>query len=500
MTRMVGTRVGAALAALAVPLALLNQAPSEARFPRPVASGPNVLLIVLDDATWNDISAMDNVKALARRGTVFSRTYSPDPFCCPARATILTGRYPHNHRVLDNVAPLGGFTAFNDSSTLATWLDRDYRTGLFGKYMNDNSSQRSYVPPGWDTFAMPTRRATYRYVGPRMYVNGRLRNFAGQEATHVYSRQAAVFMRNSIRAGKPFFAYLAVVTPHIGPPHDDYPDDPVATPWVPERFRYTETRDLPNDPSVNEADVSDKPAYIQGKPELTQADLDAIAERRAQKRESLKAVDEEIGTIVNQLSALGALDETYIMLVSDNGYMDGQHRVARGKSLPYEPASRVPLIIRGPGFPRRAVYDRVTGLQDLAPTILSVTHESASTPVDGVNLRRLANGTGTTNRPLLIEIPVTAKLSDNEVQRGAHPSRAQARRLRTVDWFARGLAESSGWKYVEYPRSGEKELYNLNADPYELDNLAGDRRYAGRMAKMAKRLRTWSTCSGPACR
>jgi arylsulfatase A-like enzyme len=114
---------------------------------------PNVVVILVDDATTADVASMPNVQRLiASEGTTFTRNYSPDPICCPARATILTGRYPHNHRVLDNVAPLGGFTLFDDSSTVATWLDRDYRTGLFGKYMNDNASQGSYVPPGWDTY------------------------------------------------------------------------------------------------------------------------------------------------------------------------------------------------------------------------------------------------------------------------------------------------------------------------------------------------------------
>jgi|SRR4051812_45961807 arylsulfatase A-like enzyme len=148
---------------------------------------------------------MPNVQQLiADEGTTFERNYSPDPICCPARATILTGQYPHNHGVVDNVWPNGGFRAFDDSSTLATWLDPDYRTGLFGKYMNDNGSQREYVPPGWDDFKTPTRRDTYRHVAPNMWVNGRLRSFPYQDATALYARQARAFMSHAVGSAPPF--------------------------------------------------------------------------------------------------------------------------------------------------------------------------------------------------------------------------------------------------------------------------------------------------------
>ena len=178
-------RTIAAAAALLLAGALAVQPSSAANStvkpPRHEAEPPNVVLILLDDATAADVASMSSVQSLiADQGATFLRNYSPEPLCCPARATILTGRYPHNHRVLDNVAPLGGYTVFDDSSTLATWLDPDYRTGLFGKYMNDNGSQGAYVPPGWDTFKMPNRGDTYDYVGPDLWVNGTLRHFPGE--------------------------------------------------------------------------------------------------------------------------------------------------------------------------------------------------------------------------------------------------------------------------------------------------------------------------------
>ncbi|MDQ3480680.1 MAG: sulfatase-like hydrolase/transferase, partial [Actinomycetota bacterium] len=155
----------------------------------PLVTSPNVVLFLVDDATVADIEQMPSVQALvADQGVTFTRHYSPDPLCCPARATLLSGQYPHNHGVQDNVAPLGGFTAFDDSNTIATYLDDDYFTGLFGKYLNDNDSSL-YVPPGWDSFKIPSSQTTYRFVGQTMNVNGKLVDFPRRQATAVYGRQ-----------------------------------------------------------------------------------------------------------------------------------------------------------------------------------------------------------------------------------------------------------------------------------------------------------------------
>jgi N-acetylglucosamine-6-sulfatase len=489
------------IASLAV-VAAATTGRSAARATAPiVADHRNVVVILVDDATVDDVATMPAVqRLLVDRGTTFAGTYGSDPLCSPARASILTGRYPHNHRVLDNVAPLGGFTTFDDSSTIATWLDDDYRTGLFGKYLNDNADQGSYVPPGWDDFALPAHGDTYRYVSPRLSVNGSPQSFPGKQSTSVYSSLAQSFIADSVGANQPFFAYLSIVAPHSGGPHDDYPDDARPSPWVSPEYRGTEVRSLPDDPSVNESDVTDKPSYVQARPVLNARTLKGIAERDAQRREALRPVDDEVAAIVHQLSALGVLGDTDVVFASDNGFMAGQHRIKVGKSVAYEPAARVPLIIRGPDFPAGAVYSRVTGLQDIAPTVLGVAHERSDTPVDGVSLRRLANGTMRTDRPQLLEIAVGADLSDNAVERGARPSADQARRLGDVRWYARGFVGSNGWKYVSYPQTGETELYHLRADPFELDNLAADPVYGDRIASMAARLRAWQSCSGRTCR
>jgi N-acetylglucosamine-6-sulfatase len=465
---------------------------------------PNIVLVVLDDATAADVGAMPSVQSLiASQGTSFTANYSPEPLCCPARATILTGEYPHNHRVLDNVAPLGGFTRFDDSSTVATWLDAGgYETGLFGKYLNDNGAQDGYVPPGWDRFVMPVRGDTYDYVGPDLWINGQQWQFGDAQGTRLYSQHARGFLTRAVEAGRPFFAYVPLIANHNGRPWDDYPGGSRqrSTPWVAAKYRDTAPRDLPADLSVNEADVSDKPSWVRDRPLLTPDELTFIAERHAQRQEALRSADDAVAHIVGTLSAEGVLQQTYIIITSDNGYMEGQHRISHGKAVPYEPATRMPLIIRGPGFPAGETYDRVTGLQDIAPTIADVANRRPATRVDGVSLLRLVRGSVQTRRPQLIEIPVTARMPDTAVQAGQRPSPAEAAALRPVTWRVRGIVTSGGWKYLRYPESGEAELYDLNADPFELQNLADDPDYQHRANAMSHRLREWQSCRGAGCR
>lgn len=142
---------------------------------------------MLDDANVEDIDYMPEVQArLVDRGVTFGKNYSPNQLCCPARATALTGNYSHNTGVVDNVAPLGGVTAFDDSSTLATWLDPDYRTAFVGKYLNQYGQQaggNTYVPPGWDEWKVPPGRVTYHYLGQRLNSNGTMRDFSGIYST-----------------------------------------------------------------------------------------------------------------------------------------------------------------------------------------------------------------------------------------------------------------------------------------------------------------------------
>ncbi len=488
------------VAALGTPsVASLSPVPAPQSAPASAhpAQPPNVVLLMVDDATVEDIEYMPNVQALlVEQGTSFTRSYSPYPVCCPARATVLTGQYAHNHGVLDNMAPLGGASVFDDSATIATYLTDDYDTAIIGKYLNDFDTYE-YIPPGWDTWKVPIERSTYNYMHQIMNLNGRVKTF-DTHMTNQYGRQVRGFIS---KADQPYFAYVSWVAPHTGTPRETS-DDPVS-PYVEEQYRdtYVGPR-LPVDPSFNEADMTDKRQAMQSLPPLTVAQIAAMQEKLAQRRESLRSVDDEVARIVREVRRSGELRNTYFIFVSDNGQMQGQHRISYGKGVAYEPASRVPLIIRGPGFPAGATYDNVTGLQDVTPTILSMTRQwrdQEEAQIDGVSLLKLIRGSLSTDRVQVIETAQASELTDTQIERGATLSRTEAQRLSGVSWTMQGIVTSDGWKYTHYPQTDEVEMYDLNMDPYEEQNLAGLPGYRAEQDRLERLYEQYRSCGGRHC-
>ncbi len=152
---------------------------------------------------------------------------------------------------------------------------------------------------------------------------------------------------------------------------DDAPGFRTPSPAPQDRDRFARLA-LPNRPAYNEADVSDKPSRIRKLPLIDAATEANIREAHQQRLESLLSLDRAVVRIVSALEATGQLDETLIVFTSDNGYMEGEHRVTDGKQLPYEPAIRVPLVVRGPGVSAHRVARTLVSNVDLAATILDV--------------------------------------------------------------------------------------------------------------------------------
>ena len=148
---------------------------------------PNIVLILTDDQDLllDSMDAMPQVDALlAKRGTTFSNFFVNLPLCCPARTTLLRGQYPHNHGVLTNLWPTGGFAkAYVDGieqATIATTLQRrGYRTALVGKYLNGYpfKTDPMYIPPGWDEWWAPITDTAYGSYGYQVNHNGLLEEY-----------------------------------------------------------------------------------------------------------------------------------------------------------------------------------------------------------------------------------------------------------------------------------------------------------------------------------
>src|SRR5215217_5600817 len=209
----------------------------------------------------------------------------------------------------------------------------------------------------------------------------------------VVNREVQEFIGASAAPGKPFFAYVTPYAPH-GP----------ATPAP--RYRHTfDQENAPRLASFNEADVSDKPPWIQSQRMLTSTDIASIDQRHENRVESLQAVDALVAGVVGKLRAEDVLSNTYIVFTSDNGFHHGEHRIRQGKARPYEEAARVPLVIRGPdaASPDPPVVqpgsstDKLVLNTDYFPTFMDLAGAQTPPYVDGRSLLPVLTGSATTS-------------------------------------------------------------------------------------------------------
>jgi N-acetylglucosamine-6-sulfatase len=446
---------------------------------------PNIVVVMTDDQTLESVRVMTGVRrSLADRGTTFERAFVSNALCCPSRATLFSGQYSHNHGVIGNRPPNGGYARLDRSNWLPVWLQQaGYRTVHIGKFLNGYGVRNpTEVPLGWSEWYASVDPSTYLFYGYTLNENGLLYTYGLDlnpfyYSTDLYADRALSVVQRMGETRTPFFLSLSFLAPHSGGPSDA--DDPpgLATPSPAPRHvnRFAGERP-PFDPSFNEADVSDKPSFIQARPPVTQARAAAIDENYQQRLESLLAIDEAVVRLVAALRAERELDNTLILFTSDNGFFHGEHRVPFGKVLVYEPSIRVPLIMRGPGVPRNERRRQLVTNADLAPTILEAAGARPGKPQDGRSLFPLLEDRGLEwGRDLLIEGAPGVN----------QPAFAALRTYRFV--------------YVQH-ENGERELYDLERDPHQLMSLHNDPAYAGVQAELATRLGALSVCSGRSCR
>jgi N-acetylglucosamine-6-sulfatase len=428
------------------------------------ATRPNIVLFLTDDQRWDTLAYMPAVQQLlVAQGVTFTKSFTTTPLCMPSRASLLTGQYAHHTGVLANFPPLGGPGTFvgPDASTVATWLHQaGYRTGIYGKYVNLYALQcpphtaACYRPPGWDEWHVFLNEGPYNYSltdGSSIIPYG-----AATEdySTDVLAAKAEQFVRDT--HDQP---YLLLVAFHA--PHDEGIIPPIPAP----RHAGTFADLAPlRPPSWDEADVSDKPAWIQSQPRATdligsgplqrQVGVWSDEERRGQ-LQSLQAVDEAVARIVAAVDASGQAGNTAVIFTSDNGFCWDEHRVI-GKGCPYEECLRVPLVIRYPPLARGGRQQPQMALNiDLAPTIAALARVPVPPGTDGASLVPLLRGTaGGWRREFLFEY-------------FANPGE-------TAPSFA-GV-RTKRWKLTRYDDPSDDELLHLTTDPYELTSVRPDQR------------------------
>src|SRR4051794_21953127 len=374
-----------------------------------VTTKPNFLLILVDDQAMNTFKPnyMPEVyRWIVKPGTKFTAGLAAPPVCCPDRAGILTGQYPHNNDVFSNDP---GYASLNGKhDTLPIWLRRaGYDTGFDGKFLNDLSVYQGTKPaPGfnfWFGFLEPPG-----YYDYSMSDNGTQVNLGSKGANYpsdVVPRRASQFL-HGVPAGKPWFLWLAYNAPHDTTPTQGSCGHSSPIPPTEDDYATYGHHPLPTPPSFNERDVSDKPSFIAALHHISPAARRHIVTRWKCTLATMHEVDVDVGELMLKLKQSGALSNTIVFYLSDNGYFFGEHRLTRGKSSPYEEALRVPYAVRVPSAyqgtraPPHASSDVVSN-QDIAPRMLDYAGGAKSwagpnvcRALDGRSLMPLPGGWG----------------------------------------------------------------------------------------------------------
>jgi N-acetylglucosamine-6-sulfatase len=448
---------------------------------------PNIVMMVVDDLRFDELGIgghpyleTPNIDRLAAEGALFTSAYHSTPLCSPNRASILTGQYVSRHGILDN-------TSRRHASHRLDLFPKDlqkagYATAHVGKWhMGNDPTPR----PGYDYWVSFAGQG--KVNDPDLYEGGRTHRVKGY-ITDIFTDRAIDFMQKS--DGNPFFVYIGHKAVH---PESKQLDDGSIDLSVPRGFIPAERHKGRYDGKV----IQRRPNYgfstheRSTKPVIKEAlDIRRVLEndeawakeinpgvsedtirRRA---EMMLAVDEGVGRIVATLEDMGELDNTLIIFTSDNGYFYGEHGLTVERRLPYEEAIRTPLLIRYPKLvkPGTKVDSPVVSI-DLAPTVLDVVGVEIPKHVQGKSLVPLLKGeTDKVHDAVLIEFyshenpfPWTAKLDYRVVRKGKY-------------------------KYIRWIRfEDEAELYDLDKDPYELDNLVQDPDMAGVIEDLKKDMR-----------
>ncbi|MGH9921163.1 MAG: sulfatase family protein [Nitrososphaerales archaeon] len=444
---------------------------------------PNIIVITTDEQRWTTVEFMPNVQKLI--GVEFTNAFAATDLTNPSRATFLTGQYAHNHGIHQNGGAHGDASKFNDLETLAVWLQQSgYKTAHVGRYLKGYNSIMPYTPPGWNEW-YGMERAPNGYYNYNLAENGIVR-FYGQApsdySTDVLRDRAVSFIE---RTERPFFLWFTPVAPHPTPPliiteattdslNYDEADSEIESSGhhSPKRLPIPASRHMGTcnevrgiSPNYNEVEIGDKPEWVKKRPPITENQKVYLEKLWNEHICTLKAVDEAVGAIV---AAVGEESEnTVIIFMGTHGFTLGEHRLVTRENCLYEECVRIPLIISYPKLIKENMsVTRLVQNIDIAPTILHIANVQPQVSMDGLSLLLLLGDTAPDWRN---EILLEAFL-------GKKTDAANYAAIRTMQW-----------KYVEYA-SGEKELYDLSNDPYELDNLALDERYATLINELKQKL------------
>ena len=412
---------------------------------------PDIVVIMTDDQRADSLWAMPLLeKQMAARGISFDRAYATIPLCCPARASLLAGgRTAQATGVIANDPPNGGFDAFVDDSTLSTALQQSgYRTGFIGKYLNGWVNTPEYIAPGWDLWVGVLEHGDW-YAGRYTVGSSTSKPGTGVEVTTKtymtdYLRDSAVAFIEDTPADEPLFLLITPYAPH-DPAEPATEDEGAFLDW---EWRGG---------AFNEEDTSDKPTWLRNLVPLDEKTIAFGDEGGIRALQTLLAVDRMVLAVAEAIEARRGWDETLLVYTSDNGLMEGEHRLY-GKAVPYEEAVRVPLWMALPGGARAVDHRLVAMNLDVPATIVELA---------GVDLD--------TDGDSLVDV-----LMGEEVEPRSHLLLEAWQTSFVPSWSALVTPVD---KRVIYS-TGDNEYYNLVTDPFEETSLHADKSSASRIAEL----------------
>jgi N-acetylglucosamine-6-sulfatase len=471
--------------------------------------------VMTDDQTVASLTPEEmprTFELIVGEGTSFENFVAATPLCCPSRAGFYTGQYGHNSGVLTNDP---GYAQLGDRrNVLPVWLRQaGYRTAFVGKFMHGYEevvADPEEPAPGfaeWYGLLVPHRYYRYDYSE-----NGRRRHRGRDPEDHVTSfinRKAVKLVEAYAPSRKPLFLNVAHLAPHSA----KIPSNPCHRSAVPapgdEELYASEPLPLP--PSFDEVDVSDKPTFIQRLPLLGPEEIVEMTRVHRCRLASLREVDRGVGQLVRAFKRQEELGRTVFVFTGDNGYFLGEHRLRRGKGLPYEEGILQPLAIRVPSAyrdraPLVPLVSEPTANIDLAPTLLELAGAEPCRPdgtcrtLDGRSLMPLITGRGgwPSDRGILLEYESPVRGSGRKGEAGSCRYAA----VRLADEIFAEHTEVFEPELNTCVPTREVEHYDLDSDPYELENLFPplglplDQGLAQRQASLAARLDTLRQCAG----
>jgi arylsulfatase A-like enzyme len=425
-----------------------------------LAGKPNILLIVTDDQREMSLApVMPRTDGWFRsQGMEFTRAFATTPRCCPARVSFLTGLYAHNHGIYGEDVRASELAAVQPSMIQRTLHEAGYRTGLFGKFLNNWPNDRN--PANFDRWATTPR---VRYSGAEWNIGGATRVVEQNSTSFIGDASLAFLEESESNDEVPWFLHVGFMAPH--PPSDVEP-----------RYEDVPVPPLHLSPAMAEGDRRDKPPFVEDQHLRTVSEIQSM---RVPQLRALVAVDDQIDRLMVRLEGLGELENTIAVFISDNGFQWGEHALF-GKSLPYLESVRIPLYLRWPGhITPGAVDDRLVAGIDLAPTLLAAAGLEPQGEPDGFDLL----DPGASRPRLLLEF---RRLPGDPVP----------------TWSA---FVTRSFEYVEYVddtgRVSFREYYRLRTDPEQLVNAFRDARLSNDpdVASLSATLERLRGCAGPTC-